>query len=208
MVYYFMSVCLGFSCRPNSGWFGQRLTMSSEWVDSNPNMPLREVLCLNRHTRSFVSSLKSLPHTQKICTHWETSCLQGTTGAIASADDTQTHSVETSGTANNSPATKRLQPSRTNSFFKRAERGRMDVAQVGKKICGSKVSLCHCIIVGTASPSDEAHELSHATGGQIPFYFIPIISSQEQVSKQPDFFSTGLSATTISEQMLVLSDAS
>ena len=60
-----------------------------------------------------------------------------------------------SGSASNSPDTKRLQPSRTNGPFTRAERAWMEVAYVGKQICESSVTWCRGIIVGTASPSDE-----------------------------------------------------
>lgn len=130
----------------------------------------------------------------------------------SSADGTQTHRAETShapasqrqsGSASNSSATKRLQPSRTNSPFTRAEReaGRRWHRWVSRFV-GAR---CHGIIVGTASPSDEPlvnfHMPVSDTRYSILLYSIPIVSPQEQISRQPDSFSIAwvFSSNTISE---------
>lgn len=126
--------------------------MSTEWVDSNSKMPLREVLCLNRHTR-VLFPLSNHTGRQAACTVQQ--------GPQLPQKGSQTHtalirlaapaSQWRSGSAINSPATKRLQPSRTNSPF-RGQREAWRRCHRWDK--WDQVSLWHSIMEGTASRYD------------------------------------------------------
>lgn len=71
LVYDFMKVCvLAFPpAGPNAGCSGLRLTMSSEWADSNPSMPSGGSSLSQSPHKSLVSSLKSLPTRIQIVKH-------------------------------------------------------------------------------------------------------------------------------------------
>lgn len=132
-------------------------------------MPLREVLCLSSYTGVLFPLWNQSPHTE-ISTRWETSSLQGTTGPQL-PQTVHKHSALRrlvapasrwrSGSASNSPATKKLQPSRTTILSTSVESGRMEVAQVDKQICESEASLCHGIRLDAANLVNRLWTTTH-----------------------------------------------